>query len=93
MSKLSTADPEPRGFVLGHRGINTLFVRLTFTKRRRPQWEFTDDFNACNKFSTQQEADDAMHAHRCPISQIRVRPHINAFNDWLQAQPINQIDE
>lgn len=81
---MSLEDDELPGFLLAHKNVDTLFVILTHSKKGKPQWEFTEDFDLANKFTSEAKADLAMNKHNIPRSLARIRPRQNCHSDWLQ---------
>lgn len=76
---------ESAELVLGSKVSDLLFVRLTFTRKNKPQWEMTEDFDLAAKFASMAELDRAVDKHSLSWKVVKVRPYTNALADWHKA--------
>jgi hypothetical protein len=73
-------------FVLESKLTKGLYVKLT-KHRRKPQWEFTEDFEEASYFENAAHIDGLMELHSVPRGTMKARPYTTAYSEWLNTTP------
>lgn len=88
---------EGKDWVLVSKEDAALFIQLSFSKvgrstgLGRPVWSWVEDFGEASGFDGYADVANAVKKHKIPIHNVKLKPYTNAFSEWTQRPPRNNL--